>query len=128
MERYPDIEIYLAETNIEHIDAWLREVVDAEPLKPAGKRKWRSRGRDDSHDIPILLVENAADGFSSLWFDSAETPWPRDTDCARDAARALQSEVRCTLGGWQPGDDPDRFWQVLPNGSEGTIHWPDSGQ
>ncbi len=76
----------------------------------------------------MLLVEKAADGFASLWFDSAHTPWPRDADCARDAAARLGCEVRCSLGGWQPGDDPDRFWQVLPDGHEGAIDWPDSGQ
>ena len=128
MECYPDIEIYLAEADIERVGAWLRDVLDAAPLKSAGKRKWRCHGHRGQTAIPVLLVENAADGFASLWFDSAETPWPRDTDCARDAARALSCEVRCTLGGWQPGDDPDRFWQVLPDGSEGAIVWPDSGQ
>lgn len=128
MERYPDIEIYLATAEIARLDAWLGSTLDAAPLQPAGKRKWRSRGQREGSDIPILLVENAADSFASLWFDSAATPWPRDTDCARDAARALGCEVRCSLGGWQPGDDPDRFWQVKPDGSEDAIVWPDSGQ
>lgn len=128
MERYPDIEIYLAETDIPRIEAWLRDTLDAESLKPAGKRKWRTRGHREHAEVPVLLVEAVADGFATLWFDSDATPWPRDTDCARDAARHLACEVRCSLGGWQPGDDPDRFWQVLPDGSEGTIHWPDSGQ
>ncbi len=128
MERYPDIEIYLAEATVERIDAWLGETLDAAPLKPAGKRKWRGQGHHDGATIPVLLVEGAADGFASLWFDSAATPWPRDADCARDAARALGCEVRCSLGGWQPGDDPDRFWQVHPDGQESAIVWPDSGQ
>ena len=44
-----------------------------------------------------------------------------------EAAR-LGCEVRCSLGGWQPGDDPDRFLQVLPDGTEQAIDWPDSGQ
>ena len=128
MEHYPDIEIYLAEIDLERIAAWLGERLDAAPLSPAGKRKWRSRGHRAGETIPILVIENAADRYSSLWFDSPATPWQRDADCARDAARALECEVRCSLGGWQPGDDPDRFWQVLPDGSEGVIHWPDSGQ
>lgn len=128
MERYPDIEIYLAKADIARIEAWLSDALDAVPLKPAGKRKWRSRGHCDQAEVPVLLVESVADGFATLWFDSDATPWPRDTDCARDAAKRLDCEVRCSLGGWQPGDDPDRFWQVLPDGSEGAIHWPDSGQ
>ncbi|MBZ9558141.1 MULTISPECIES: hypothetical protein [unclassified Modicisalibacter] len=128
MERYPDIEIYLAEADITALDEWLGSRLDAPPLQRRGKRQWRSDGHCQARTIPVMLVENAADGYASLWFDSDATPWPRDIDCARDAARALGCEVRCSLGGWQPGDDPDRFWQVRADGQEGAITWPDSGQ
>jgi len=126
--RYPDIEIYLAEAPLAALDAWLGELLDAAPLRRAGRHQWQTRGHHAGHAIPVLLVERAADGFASLWFDSAHSPWPRDVDCARDAAARLACEVRCSLGGWQPGDDPDRFWQVLPDGTEQAIDWPDSGQ
>ncbi|WP_206022501.1 hypothetical protein [Billgrantia bachuensis] len=126
--RYPDIEIYLRQAPLEAIDAWLGETLDAAPLRGAGRGKWHTRGHHAGHEVPVLLVEKAADGFASLWLDSPHTPWLRDCDCARDAATRLGCEVRCSLGGWQPGDEPDRFWQVLPDGSEGAIDWPDSGQ
>ena len=125
---YPDIEVYLRQAPLAAIDAWLGETLDAAPLREAGRNKWQTRGHYDGQVVPVLLVEKAADGFASLWFDSDRTPWPRDCDCARDAAARLGCVVRCSLGGWQPGDDPDRFWQVLPDGSEGAIDWPDSGQ
>ncbi|MDR5867180.1 hypothetical protein [Halomonas koreensis] len=128
MERYPDIEIYLARVEPGAVDAWLGEALDAPPLAAAGKHRWRTRGYHDGAEIPVLMVEKAADGFASLWFDSAETPWAADADCAREAAARLGCEVRCSLGGWQPGDDPDRFLQVKADGSEATIDWPDSGQ
>lgn len=124
MERYPDIEIYLAHTPVSALDAWLGEALNAAPLSPAGKGKWQTAGTCHGHSVPVLLVENAADGFSSLWFDSDQTPWPTDQEAARHAASALNVKVRCSLGGWSPGDDPDRFWQVLPNGQEGPVHWP----
>ncbi|TLF49779.1 hypothetical protein FEI13_10150 [Halomonas urmiana] len=128
MESYPDIEIYLARGDIARLDAWLAEAIGAAALTPTGKRQWRTRGGKDPASVPVLLVEKAADGFASLWFDSPETPWATDAECARDAARWLECEVRCSLGGWQPGDDPDRFLQVLPDGTEQPIDWPDSGQ
>ncbi|GGX97612.1 hypothetical protein GCM10007160_26510 [Litchfieldella qijiaojingensis] len=128
MQRYPDIEIYLAHVSLEPLNAWLAERLDAPPLQGAGKRKARTTGYGNGRRIPVLLVEQAADGYASLWFDSDATPWPRDVDCAREAAQRLGCEVRCSLGGWQPGDDPDRFWQVLSDGTEGAIDWPDSGQ
>jgi hypothetical protein len=126
--RYPDIEIYLAKAPREALDAWLADAIAAAPLAPAGKGKWRTRGRREDGEIPVLLIEQAADGFASLWFDSPDTPWSDDRACARAAARRLGGEVRCSLGGWQPGDDPDRFWQVLPDGREAEIDWPDVGR
>lgn len=127
MQRYPDIEIYLAQAPIDALSAWLGETLDAPPLEAAGKHKWRATGRIAGKPVPILLVERAADGFASLWIDSGATPWLRDVDCAREAAKWLGCEVRCSLGGWQPGDNPDRFWRVMPSGEEAAIDWPDSG-
>ena len=46
---------------------------------------------------------------------------------ARAAARALQVETRCSLGSWQPGDEPDRFFRVMADGSEEAFTWPDKG-
>ncbi|MBB3191151.1 hypothetical protein [Halomonas cerina] len=126
--RYPDIEIYLAEGDRDGLNAWLGESLAAPPLAAAGKHQWRTRGRIDGDEVPVLLVTKAADGFASLWFDSPRTPWATDAECAREAAARLGVEVRCSLGGWQPGDAPDRFLQVLPDGTESTIDWPDSGQ
>ena len=128
MEPYPDIEIYLAHVSPDALNAWLGNALNAPLLQPAGKRRWRTHGKHNGHRIPILLVEKAADGFASLWFDSQHTPWHTDQEAAQHASEALHIEVRCSLGGWHPGDDPDRFWQVLPGGKEGIIHWPDSGQ
>lgn len=128
MERYPDIEIYLAKgVERETVDAWLSEAIGAPALEPAGKLRWRSRGRYRGDVIPILLVEKAADGFTSLWLDSPATPWATDAELARAAAAALGCEVRCSLGGWHPGDDPDRFLQISADGSESIIEWIDSG-
>lgn len=128
MERYPDIEIYLAKVERDAIDTWLGETIEASALVSAGKLRWRSRGRHRGDVIPLLLVEKAADGFASLWLDSPATPWATDTELARAAAAALDCEVRCSLGGWHPGDDPDRFLRIFPNGDEAVIEWPDSGR
>lgn len=128
MERYPDIEVYVARVAHDTLNTWLAHALSAPPLTAAGKGKWKTRGMHQGEEVPILLVDNAADGFASLWFDSSHTPWMTDQECAQHAAEALQTEIRCSLGGWHPGDDPDRFWQVLPGGQEGAIEWPDSGR
>lgn len=129
MERYPDIEIYLACSDIERLRAWLGDALaTAVDFKRAGKGKWRSEVRLGDAPVTILFIEDAADGFASLWLDCDATPWPRDVDCARAANRFLAVEVRCSLGSWQPGDDPDRFFKIAPDGTEDVIDWPDSGQ
>lgn len=128
MEHYPDIEVYLACNDAERISQWLANALETSvTLERAGKHQWRAAPIYKGQRLPILLVENAADRMASLWLDSDLTPWPRDADCARAASQTLACEVRCSLGGWQPGDDPDRFFQVLADGSEGVIYWPDAG-
>ena len=86
MERYPDIEIYLAQASQDALNDWLGDTLAAAPLAPAGKGKWRTRGRLGDNEIPVLLVERAADVYASLWFDSPHTPWESDAACARAAA------------------------------------------
>ncbi|RKR04453.1 hypothetical protein C7446_1661 [Kushneria sinocarnis] len=129
MERYPDIEIYLQCHDVGTIAGWLSEALDGPAeFRPAGRNRWRCHVAGNGATIPVLLIENATEDFSSLWFDSDATPWPRDVDCARQASQALNCEVRCSLGSWQPGDDPDRFLQISADGEEQVIDWPDSGQ
>lgn len=128
MEVYPDIEVYLPGAPISELNQWLAKTLDADPLAEASRGRWRTDGNADGHRFPILLIEKVADGYSSLWFDSPHTPWNTDQEAARSLAQALRLDVRCSLGGWHPGDDPDAFWQVSPDGEEREVHWPDGGQ
>lgn len=114
-EQYPDIEIYLKPLSLEALGAWLGEQFgQVVVFQPAGKLQHRTRLTRDGVEIAVLVVEKVADGFASLWFDSASTPWARDVDCARAAARALQVEARCSLGGWQPA----------MNRTASSVFWP----
>lgn len=45
MERYPDIEIYLASVSLDTLNEWLKNTLIAPPLSPAGKGKWQTRGQ-----------------------------------------------------------------------------------
>lgn len=122
----PDIEIYLAGARPDAILAWLQQRFPestASALRPAGKRQWRVQVSHGSHAIPVLVIEEAAPGFTSVWFDSPQTPWPDDISCAREAFAHFRIEVRATPGSWQEGDDPDLWWHIDAAG-EGPIHWP----
>lgn len=127
VERYPDIEVYFAPLDIDALNAWLQERIGAE-LASTGKNKWRGRGEFEGVGLPVLVMASVADGFASLWIDSPSSPWPRDIDLARDINAHLQVEVRCSLGGWHPGDEPDRFMCLKSDGEESVIEWPDPAQ
>lgn len=121
----PDIEIYLAGVSAEAALAWLQARFPEAPAqpRPAGKKQWRTGVRHDGHVIPVLLIEDAAPGFTSIWFDSAHSPWPDDMACAREAFAHFGCEVRATPGSWREGDDPDQWWYIGPRG-EGLLQWP----
>lgn len=60
-----------------------------------------------------------------MLFESSQTPWATDLDCAQEVARALQVAVRCSVGGWQEvqGDaDADR-WLEVKDGQVSEIRW-----
>lgn len=122
----PDIEIYLRQTDAATVLAWLAqrfpESADARP-RPAGKKQWRLLVQDGEQRIPVLVIEDASPGFTSVWFDSPHTPWADDISCAREAHAHFQVEVRATPGSWEEGDDPDLWWRLDKDG-EGQVHWP----
>lgn len=121
-ERFPDIEVYVKGVGTEALLSWLHETLQA-TLSPAGKGHWRGEGRGESNAvIPCMIMEKAADGFTSLSLDSDATPWPRDIDCARALHAALGGEVRCSPGGWLPGEEPECYIR-LKDGEESTLIW-----
>lgn len=120
-----DIEIYLPDTDPQAICQWLRTVFGRapEPVNSSDRNKvLRYRLAVDGVIIPLLLVTRG--GWTSVWFNSERTPWATDLDCARAAVAHLGGRARCTDGGWQEGDDPDRFLEVTINGVE-TVIWQD---
>ena len=122
IERFPDIEVYTKGIDTDALLAWLHETLHA-TLAPAGKGRWRGEGKGEhGAAVPCMVMEKAADGFTSLSFDSDATPWPRDIDCARALHAALSGEVRCSPGGWLPGDEPEQYIR-LRGGEESVMTW-----
>lgn len=120
-----DIEIYLQQTSADAVLGWLVQrfpEAGGKPAKPAGKKQWRLVVRYEGQDIPVLVIEEASPGFTSLWFDSTQTPWENDMACAREAHAHFRTEIRATPGSWQEGDDPDLWWHINAQG-EGMVSW-----
>lgn len=120
-----DIEIYLHQTPTSQICQWLQGVFGVQPdRQDSSSNKHTARFRIVVGEvvIPVLLVYQGA--WTSVWFDSAYTPWDTDLDCAQDAVVKLGCVARCTDGGWQEGDEPDQFLEVTDDGVS-TVIWRD---
>lgn len=125
-QRSPDIEIYLQSVDAASVRQWLdQRFPGGAPAtwRPAGKRQVRAVLRHEDKPVPVLLIEEASPGFMSVWFDSPDTPWATDRDCAREMFSALGGIIRATAGSWHEGDDPDLWWEISAGG-ERELHWP----
>jgi len=121
-DRHPDIEIYVAGISSAQACDWLQTQFSSVTVTSQRGIQTHISARMDQHRVPALVVEKAAGRFTSLWFDSAATPWITDLDCARAAQHYFHREVRCIVSGWQEGDDPDEWWSVSDAGEQ-LIRW-----
>ena len=122
--RQPDIEIYLREDHLDDLVDWLgREIGPVELQSPSGLTQ---RGiLSGAHPIPVMIVRKAAGKWASVWFDSDQSPWETDADCARAIHAGTGHEVRCSVGGWTESDgeaDADRWLKITREG-EAEFVW-----
>lgn len=128
-DTHPDIEIYIKAASTNAVAGWLQQQFDeVETLQQQGKVS-QYRVRWQGADIPVLVVEKAGGIYTSVYFESPQTPWQQDIDCARQAYDYFSEntdittlEVRCVPGGWQEGDDPDA-WLAINAEGEQAIQW-----
>ena len=121
--RQPDIEIYLKEDFLDELTQWLEQHV-----APLSLGDWKGNTRHGtlqaSPSIPLMIVRRAAGKWASIWFDSEDTPWDTDLDCARAVVAGIQREVRCSIGGWEESQgeaDADHWMKVTVEGEEEFI-------
>lgn len=125
-QRHPDIEIYVKNRSLTAIENWLVSL--DESFSPSTSQDSDKSSHQYSliiagNTIPVFIHERAAGkAWTSVWFQSGQTPWIKDLDCARIAAAALETQVRCIATGWQNGDDPDEWWKVEDQ-TEVLIQW-----
>lgn len=122
-ERHPDIEIYVKSCSISQIETWFSELSDSWQHEFSQGVTHEYKLSIEGKQIPVLIHEKVAGkAWSSIWFKSDETPWFKDLDCARVAAIALATQVRCIASGWKSGDDPDEWWKIEGD-EEALIQW-----
>ncbi|MCK5893203.1 MAG: hypothetical protein KAG53_02080 [Endozoicomonadaceae bacterium] len=120
-----DIEIYVKCISIDSIITWLESVGDKSSEINQEGRSYTLTLTINNKLIPITIVEGAAGkAWTSLWFNSTETPWGSDVDCARACYLALNCQVRCNGAFWQDNSaSMDEWWQITENGDERLIEW-----
>jgi len=123
---FPDIEIYVNDPELEQIEQWLYELFKtvAEPKRLDKRTLLYLSTTETGTEVPVHVVEKAAGKYWSIWFDSPESPWDTDIDCARAAFAYFATTIRCSVGSWEPDQPMDLWWQISKKG-EGEISWPD---
>jgi len=125
-ETFPDIEIYVQEPKLETVESWRNELFSslAEPKRLDKSKLLYTEVNAEGTEVPVHVVEKAAGKYWSIWFDSPESGWATDIECARGAFAFFNSTIRCSVGSWEPDQPLDLWWQISKNG-EGEISWPD---
>ena len=121
-QRHPDIEVYVKERTAQEILEWV-ETLGALSNHKVTKDSIKATLIIDELDIPILIQQRViGKAWSTIWFDSSETPWATDLECAHHIAKEMETQTRCIVSGWQEGDEPDE-WYKVHQGVEEIIVW-----
>jgi hypothetical protein len=117
------IEIYVRHCPNERLLEWVTSALGQTLLVCQEECLTVYRCQVHGNDVPVVTTHGVADGtFTSIFFNSPHTPWCNDVDCARQAARELQCEVRCDPVAVRPLARPDEFLRIV-DGREEYINW-----
>ena len=124
MDRYPDLEIYAKDITFKDVDDWLKAVFTEVQRKDTVKKKSEARSYWSVDGADVIVFGNAIGKYSSIWFKRNNTPWNTDLECARAAAQALDTQIRCSNSGWEEGQGPEtQWWRVTQEEGEMLIEW-----
>jgi len=131
MDKQPDIEIYIKHLNAEDLHDWL--VLHFDDLKQGNfsterfqqGKACQIKARHKNNKIPIFITPGAAGkAYCSVWFQSADTPWSNDLECAEDCLKQIDTEIRCSAEGWQEEEalDSEQWWCLTRDGKK-RVRW-----
>lgn len=120
-----DLEIYIRDLKGGAVSEWLGSHVeelalDDRELGAVVKGEARYEGKP----LRIALYPEAfGKRFTSLLIEGDSVPWSSDLDCARSAWRAMDTEIRCSLGDWKEGEpvDDGKWWRLDHRGEQQVV-------
>lgn len=124
-QHQPDIEVYIKECSIDEIIDWLNTVFDdVNARSPLDKASIKVTCISGDNRIPLTIYTGAAGKlYTSLWFQSAHTPWAADIDCATAIANTLNKEVRCATNSWVESEDSENQWWKVTSEGKTMVNW-----
>jgi len=123
-----DIEIYIRSCPREKILAWISRVLGPLEKKHEDTDQTIYHCNHHGHIVPVVITDGIAAGpFTGVWFNSDETPWAHDVECAREIHLKTGCTVRCDPCGVYTQVDPysDVFLQISDMKEE-LIDWSDA--
>ncbi len=117
-----DIEIYLKDCDLSKITQWLASCLGE--CTPWQQQNKVFKCRTLKKNITITWYEKAVGNWHCLYIISEHLPWTDDLQCALDANRALNIEIRCTPNSWsETEDDQQNIWLKIINQTATNISW-----
>ncbi len=118
-----DLEIYIRDLESSQLSAWLRQQLDAMELDDSVLAEAVLKGHGEYLGQPVQVsVYPQAMGkrYACVVLEGEKLPWSQDLEFARNAWRALDTEVRCSPGQWQEGDpvEDDKWWRIDQRGEQ----------
>lgn len=127
MNNQTDIEIYVNRLDYDEAIAWLTAAFDRVSARPKKKgmpkKAFPVTIEWQQSEFLCVIFEEVVPGYTSIWFDHNNLPWPSDEACAKEAAIFLSKPVRVTAGGWAPDTDPDAWIEIHEDGRTESIIW-----
>lgn len=125
----PDIEIYIKHTNALEITSWLAayfQPIETPLLTDENLALGTMiKGTLNETKVPLVITPKAAGkAFTSVWFQSEQTPWKNDLECAESFIAMHNREVRCSSGTWteEEAENEEKWW-CLSDGTKKLLRW-----
>ncbi len=123
MQRHPDIEIYIKRVKLDDLLQWLEQRFVVKSQQQAGETLKVQLSLADK-PLTCTIYENAAKGgYASVSFEPNHTPWDTDEQCAEEAFRVFQLEVRCITGGWSSQASQEGGWYRFTENGRSVVNW-----
>lgn len=118
-----DIEIYLKDSNLTKVTSWLNDLLgECTPWQQTNKV---SKCKTLQQEITITWYEKAVGSWHCLYLEGKNLPWADDLECALEANKKLNIEIRCAPNAWSETkvDDEENSWLNIVNQTTSTITW-----